>query len=108
MKKALGTCIVIIILMSVTPILGETANYEKMDMVVREKVESGLSNIDVIIEFYELNDFSRALISKGKILNEFVELNSVHAVLNADELKIISSSPYVNKIWFNARRAYRF
>ena len=102
MKKALGAYIVFIVLMSVAPILGETTNYEKMDKLVGEKVESGLSNIDVIIEFYELNEPSRALISKEKILNEFIELNSIHTILSADEIKNISSSQHVKNIWHNS------
>ena len=79
MKKALGAYIVFILLMSAVPILGEATNYDKMDKAVRAKVESGLSNIDLIIEFYELDDSSRALIPKEKIINEFIELNSIHA-----------------------------
>ncbi|KYC46662.1 MAG: Pyrolysin precursor [Candidatus Methanofastidiosum methylothiophilum] len=101
MKKALGAYIVFILLMSAVPILGEATNYDKMDKAVRAKVESGLSNIDLIIEFYELDDSSRALIPKEKIINEFIELNSIHAILNANEIKNISSSEYVKNIWGN-------
>ena len=101
MKKALGVYVVIIILISAIPILGEANNHEKMDKVVREKIETGLSNIDVIIEFYELDDLSRTLISNEKIINEFIELNSIHAILNADEIKNMSSSQYVKNIWGN-------
>jgi serine protease AprX len=101
MKKALVAYVVIIILISAMPILGEATNYEKMDKAVREKVESGLSNIDVIIEFYELDDSSRHLIFKEKIINEFIELNSIHAILSADEIKNMSSSKYVKNIWHN-------
>lgn len=101
MKKALGVYLVII-LISAMPILGEATNYEKMDKAVREKVESGLSNIDVIIEFYKLDDLSIALISKEKIINKYIELNSIHAILSASEIKNISSSQYVKNIWHNS------
>ena len=102
MKKALGVYVVIIILISTMPILGEANNHEKMDKAVRERVKSGLSNIDVIIEFYELDDSSRTLISKEKIINELIELNSIHAILSADEIKNTSSSQHVKNIWHNA------
>ncbi|HNR43873.1 MAG TPA: S8 family serine peptidase [Methanofastidiosum sp.] len=108
MKKALGMYVVVIILISAMPILGETTDYEKMDKTVRKSVESGLSNIDVIIEFYELDDSSRALISKEKIINEFVELNSIHAILSAGEIKNMISSQYVKNIWHNSSRLTLF
>ncbi len=102
MKKISGIILVIIILMSVSPVLGEDANYEKMDRAVTEKVLTGLPNIDVIIEFYELNETFIELISEDKILKEFPRLNSINALLSSDEIKKISLSEDVKSIWINA------
>lgn len=104
MSKALeGVLVVFLILGALGPVYAENPNYEKMDKATKERVLSGDSHIDVIVELYQLNDSSIALFPKEKILAQYEELNSIHVILTADEIKNISLSSYVKNIWFNVK-----
>lgn len=102
LKKVISICLLTVILISIVPVLGEDANWDKMDAKVRERVQNGDSSIDVIIEFYELSEPLANFISKDKISKEFTRLNSVHAKLSADEIKQLSLIENVKGIWTNA------
>ncbi|KYC51510.1 MAG: Pyrolysin precursor [Candidatus Methanofastidiosum methylothiophilum] len=103
MKKILEVLLIIsLIIGGIAPALGQNPNYDKMDKITREKTLAGASGIDVIIEFYQLDDNSIAIIPKEKILNNYMALNSIHAILTSEEIKNISSSLYVKNIWYNA------
>ncbi|NMC58577.1 MAG: S8 family serine peptidase [Candidatus Methanofastidiosa archaeon] len=103
MKKMLEVLLIIFLIIGgIAPTLGQNPNYDKMDKITREKAFAGASGIDVIIEFYQLNDTSMALIPKEKILNHYMALSSIHAILTSEEIKNISSSQYVKNIWYNA------
>ena len=102
MNKILEVMLIIFLIIGgISPAFGQAPNYDKMDKITREKILAGASGIDVIIEFYQINDTSMALIPKEKILGQYMALNSIHAILTSEEIKNISSSNYVKNIWYN-------
>ncbi len=87
--------------MSIIPAFGDDTNWEKMDIIVKEKVQTGDSKIDVIIEFEELNDDARMIVIEmgQSIISEFESINSIATNLSSEQIKTISKNSLVMHIY---------
>ncbi|KYC53609.1 MAG: Pyrolysin precursor [Candidatus Methanofastidiosum methylothiophilum] len=97
MKKYLTMIFVAIILVSIAPTFGEDTNWDKMDNIVKEKVQNGEGSIDVILEFVEINETTRKIVTEmgGTIISEFPSINSLATILSSEQIKTISQNSLV-------------
>jgi len=103
MKKQIGIMIVWLVLLSVVPVLGEDVNWNKMDTKLKEKVESGKSSVPVIVQFTTLDEKTKKIITDAgkQVKYEYTSINSIATTLNSEEIKSMTSNPYVVRIWLD-------